>query len=146
MNKPCARCKKHFPLDQFYAKNSSPDGKMYECKGCFKKRMKEYAKINVDKINAYKLAYYHKKKKIKELEKSISEFKTCKLCGELKSILSFYKHPTSLHGRDSYCKRCKKQMKKQRYYRDKAKKNLIPKQKESKVTLLVDPHETDQGS
>lgn len=34
--------------------------------------------------------------------------KSCKKCGEVKSLLHFYKHPKATDGRDSSCKECRK--------------------------------------
>lgn len=52
--KRCVKCGETKPLEDFYRKKSSSDGRWSECKDCTKARKREYERNNRDKVNARK--------------------------------------------------------------------------------------------
>lgn len=49
-----------------------------------------------------------------DLEETLTH-KQCRVCGEIKHIEKFYKHPFTKDGKDTYCKSCRIEYAKLRY-------------------------------
>lgn len=59
-HKKCKKCKKVLPLDNFYAKNGTKDGKACDCKHCYLLGMKKRYQENKEARN---LSYYKGRRK-----------------------------------------------------------------------------------
>jgi len=60
--KTCRVCKKAKPLDEFYKRKGSTDGRRNDCKDCNKKAGRKYYSENAEKQRVYRKEYYKKNK------------------------------------------------------------------------------------
>ena len=78
--KTCSKCHETKPLDEFYNRKDTKDGKRADCKECFDKQIKNYQQERKEEIKQVKKDWYEKHKdKIREKRGSISmyENKNC---------------------------------------------------------------------
>jgi 5-methylcytosine-specific restriction endonuclease McrA len=61
-DKNCRVCQLVKPLEAFYARLSSKDGRRSDCRECFTKKTKEWEKNNPEKVKEYKQNCYNKNK------------------------------------------------------------------------------------
>jgi len=61
-DKKCRVCQLVKPLEAFYSRPTSKDGRRSDCRECFTKKTKEWESKNIEKVRAYKLGSYHRNK------------------------------------------------------------------------------------
>lgn len=108
--KKCSKCKKLKPLDEFHKQKASPDGHMYTCKTCARKRNRQnyLDSLSPEQLKKYKLR--EKRKKLLKEGKYI-----CSKCNEIKPLTEFYKDSQHFHGHGYVCKDCQKKQNKKWY-------------------------------
>jgi len=85
--KYCPTCKSTKPATEFAINNGKPDGKYFECRSCYKNRVKE---------------------KIIHRDVIVADKKVCATCKVPKSILEFNTDNHTKDGKCCSCKECKK--------------------------------------
>jgi len=62
--KKCTKCGKEYPLESFGKDKRNNDGRIYECRICRAKYMKEYQDKNKDRLKEYRQEYKKREKSI----------------------------------------------------------------------------------
>jgi len=63
-DKKCRVCQLVKPLEAFYLRSTSKDGRRSDCRECFTKKTKEWESKNIEKVREYKRNCYHKNKDV----------------------------------------------------------------------------------
>ena len=107
--KRCSSCKDILSLDSFGPNASRPDGRKSYCRPCDQKRRGSTS----ERTNESRRLARAEKREARILESQIAAaaviatgLKSCKKCGNLKTVDSFWKRMSSLDGLYACCKAC----------------------------------------
>src|SRR5438094_383283 len=95
--KQCDRCRQSLPLDDFYRSTRSSDGLQARCKVCQRASKREkIAAVRAERRSAI-----------------TSDLKFCPRCHEDKQLTEFHGNRAAADGRQTYCKPCSNEIRKE---------------------------------
>jgi hypothetical protein len=103
--KRCSRCKEAKHLSEFVKNRGQPKGVSAYCKPCGREYRKEWEKNSAEVV----AARYARRLREAE-EQDLTQYKTCRRCGESRQLLEFYAHRSTADRRANYCKHCNREL------------------------------------
>lgn len=96
MSKECSKCHESKPLDEFYRRTSSPDGRRSECAACCREAHRRYAATNA--------------RRNRQRPRDETTTKRCTGCRRVKPLSRFHSDISTPDGHHSECAACRQRL------------------------------------